>query len=36
LFLFLQLLLLAFFLVLLATFVSHTCSLFAIMTRNSE
>jgi hypothetical protein len=36
LFLFLQLLLLAFFLVFLATFVSHACSFFAIMTRDGE
>jgi hypothetical protein len=34
LFLFLHLLLLAFFLVFLATFVSHACSFFAIMTRD--
>ena len=36
LFLFLHLLLLAFFLVFLATFVSHACSLFAMMTRDGE
>ena len=35
-FLFLHLLLLAFFLVFLATFVSHACSLSAIMTRDRE
>jgi hypothetical protein len=36
LFLFLHLLLLAFFLVFLATFVSHACSFSAIMTRDGE
>jgi hypothetical protein len=36
LFLFLHLLLLAFFLVFLATFVADACSFFAIMTRDGE